>query len=251
MEVFTSRKEIRRRLQARLGNTTNDTQAPLNQEQYNEFIRSAAMEVYSRCSWATAQRESYDSIGIDQRFINYPDGATGSNIIQMAVWDASANRYRPLRRARILIHKDDEPLVATGEPASIAGRGIPTQYEPKTQIEIWPRPDQAYQVKFDHTVNPDFASDEAVSVVDAECIILWATADAFDFQGDNTLAQVSRAKFEKRLGQLRAWSHTNEVFTRGRLGRLVANGAKIGDGVIVMPGGDRPNSGSWPSVKPS
>lgn len=250
MEVYASRKEIRRRLQARLGNTTNDAQAPLVMEQYNEFIRSAAMEVYTRCSWAAAQRESFADVGIDQRFINYPDNATGGNIIQVAVWDAGSNRYRTLRRARILIHKDDEPVVEEGEPASIAGRGMPTQYEPKKQIEIWPRPDQAYQIKIDHTVNPDLADDNDVSVVDAESIILWSMADAFDFQGDTALAQVQRAKFDKRIGQLRAWAHTEEVFTRGRLGRLAANGARVGDGVVVMTGGDLPNSGQWPAVMP-
>lgn len=250
MEVYASRKEIRRRILARQGNQTSDAQAPLVLEQYNEFIRSAAMEVYTRCSWASSQRESVAEIGIDQRFVNYPTNATGGNIIQVAVWDAAASRYRMLRRSRIRIHQDDEPAVETGEPTSVSGRGMPTQYEPKAQIELWPRPDQAYRLKIDHTVNPNIEKDEDVSVVDAECIILWAMADAFDFQGDTALAQVQRAKFEKRIGQLRAWAHTEETFTRGRLGRLAANGARIGDGVVVMPGGGLPNSGQWPAVMP-
>ena len=220
-------------------------------DQYNEYIRAAAMEVYTRCSWASAQRETFATIGIDQRFIDYPANATGSNIIQIGIWDSGANRYRTLRRARILVSKDDEPLVAEGEPYSVSGRGMPLQYEPKTQIEIWPRPDQAYSLKIDHTVNPDLATDDSMSVVDAECIILWAMSDVYDFDGDVPLAQKALAKFEKRIGQLRAWSQTEEGFTRGRLNRLVANGARIGDGVIVMPGGDLPNSGTWPAVMPS
>lgn len=238
-------------MQARLGNATNDAQASLVMEQYNEFIRAAAMDVYTRCQWATAHHRTSVNVGIDQRFVDYPVGCSGSNIIQIGLWDAAASAMRPLRRARIPIQLNDDPLVAQGEPYSVPGRGMPTQYEPKERIEIYPRPDQPYALKLDYTANPDLALETDVCVVDAECIILLAMADAYDFQGDQALAQVQRAKAEKRIGQLRAWSSTMESFTRGRLNRLVANGARIGDGVVVYPGGDLPNSGVYPSTLPA
>lgn len=250
MEIFASRLEIRRRLQARMGVVTGTAQAPLVQDQLNEFIRAAALEVYTVCQWARAQLEARVTVGIDQRFVDYPANATGGNIIAIGVWDSSS-RYLQLRRARIQVQLDDEPLVDEGEPASVSGRGQPQLYEPKTQIEIWPRPDQTYELKIDYTQNPELATDATVSVVDAESIILWALADAYDFQGDLELAKVARDKYRHRIGQLRAWASTAEVFKRGRLHRLVVNGARVGDGQVFLPGGDLPNSGSWPAVMPS
>lgn len=250
MEVYADRAEIRRRMLSRMGFVTGDSQAGLTTHQFNEFIRSAALEIYSRCPWVAAQRETFIDIGIDQRFVNYPDNATAGNIIQIGVWDAAASRYVALRRARIQITKDDEPLVEEGEPASVTNRGRPIQYEPKAQIELWPRADQAYALKIDHTVSPDLGGDGVVSVVDAECIVLWACADAFDFQGDGKLADNARAKCDKRIGKLRHAQHTKEPIKRGRLSRLVANGATIVDDQVVMPGGDLPNSGTYPSVMP-
>lgn len=250
MEVYVSRKEIRRRVMARMGFTTSDNQAPLTQDQTNEWIRAAALEVYSKCAWASAQRETFLEIGIDQRLVNYPASTTAGNIIQVGVWDEAERRYQPLRRSRIQVSQDDEPLVEIGEPDSVAGRGRPAVFHPKTQIELWPRADQAYQLKIDHTISPNLEADGDVSVVDAEAIILWVLGDALEFQGEGAAADKKRKQFDRRIGELRAWAHTEETFRRGRLGRLVANGARVTEDQVIMPGGDLPNSGTWPATMP-
>lgn len=240
MELYLNRREIRRRMLARLGNTTNDSQAPLVMDQFNEFIRAAVQAVYTRCPWSHALRETRVDIGIDQRFVNYPSMAGAGNIQAIALWDATAQRYCNLQRGRIPLEADDDPVVDLGEPDSIAGRAAPTVYELKTQIELWPRADQAYELKIDHTISPDLAGDDDVSVVDAEAVILWAMADAYDFQGDDRLSQVARRKYEERIQALIGSQHPLPTIRRGRY----SLNNKASDSY-------EPNSGLWPSRMPT
>lgn len=229
---------------ARMGFTTNGSQAPLNQDQFNEFIRAAAYAVYERCPWAATQRETRSTVGIDQRLLNYPTNASASNIVALAYWDAGRSCYVPLRRGVIPLTLDDDPIQDVGEPDTIPGRGKPEIYEPKTQIEIWPRPDDTYEIKIDHTVHPELAADATVSIVDAELIVLWAMADAYDFQADQDLARIARAKFEERFRLLVGGQHPL-AGTRvlGRYNRLLL-GPSVDAGYV-------PDSGLWPSVMPS
>lgn len=244
MQLALNRREIRRRMQARLGNTTSDAQAPLVMDQYNEFIRAACEEVYTRSVWVHTLTETTATVSIDQRFLNYPSNCGPENIQQIGLWDESAQRYFPLRRGRIPVEMDDEPLVEAGEPDSIAGRGKPCLYEAKAQIEIWRRPDQEYRLKIDHTINPNFENDDQVSIVDAELIILWAMADAFDFQGDQDLAKIQRQKFANRLSILSGQQGPQLIITRDARRRERINQHANG-GVF---GSYQPNSGIWPSV---
>lgn len=242
MELFLNRKEIRRRVLARLGFTTNDSQAPLNLDQLNEFIRAAAEAVYLRCPWAQSLRETRVSIGIDQRVLNYPDHTGPGNIQAIGLWLPEEKRYAQLRRGRIPVTLDDDPLVDIGEPDSVAGRGRPELYELKEQIELWRRPDQAYELKLDHTISPNFANDSDVSVVDAESMILLAMADAYDFQGDERLAEVARAKAEDRIRRLIGDQSPLAPYKRGRFDRLSVGGRR--DTYV-------PDSGTWPSTVPT
>jgi hypothetical protein len=142
----------------------------------------------------------------------------------------------------VSVHLDDEPLVDEGEPASVAGRGCPTIYECKDQVEIWRRPDQAYELKIDHTVQIDLSTDVIVSVVDAEAIILFAIADAHDFQGDQRLADIARARAEERMTVLIRANHNHDTVNLGAGYRARARSR----GFDYIP-----DSGSWPSVVPS
>lgn len=244
MQLAITRKEIRRRMLARLGNATSDEQAQLVTPQYNEFIRAACEEVYTRCAWVKTLRESREDIGIDQRFVNYPANCGPENIMQISVWDEDGQRFIPLRRGLIQQELDDEPVVEIGEPDSVAGRGRPTIYEAKTQIELWRRADKAYRLKIDHTINPNFEDDDQTSVVDGELIILWAMADAYDFQGDDRLASVQRQKFANRLAEL-AGQQAPQVVMRRDIGRSQRLNERARGGVVSDY---QPNSGAWPSV---
>lgn len=239
MDLSLTRLEIRRRIQARLGYVTNDAQAPSVMDQINEWIRAAANAVFKRCQWVQAQHETTATIGIDQRFVDYPANAGPGDIIAIGVWMETEQRYRTLRRGVIALCHDDEPLVEAGEPDSVAGRGTPSIYELKAQIEFWRRPDQQYRLKIDHTVSAEFATDAAESIVDAEAVILHVMAESYDFQGDQRLADVKRAQYEEHIRALIAERHPLTVIQRGRCDRHSVGRRTRSDYV--------PDSGAWPS----
>jgi hypothetical protein len=240
VEIHLPRREIRRRIQARLGFTTNDAQAPLVMEQINEWIRAAASEVYKRCPWAQTQQETTAEVGIDQRFIDYPQHAGPGNIIAIGLWFEGETRYRQLRRGRIPVTLDDDPIVDTGEPDSVAARATPSLYELKNQIELWPRADQAYRLKIDHTISPEIADDTTDSVVDAEAIILHVMAEAYDNQGDDRLADGKRRQFEAQIARLIGEQSPMQQMRRGRYDRLSVGRRTDGNDYV-------PDSGTWPS----
>lgn len=241
MESFLSRKEIRRRVLSRMGKSSNDAQAQQVMEQVNENIKAAAQAVYLRCNWQQSLIESEQIVGIDQRFFNYPGNCQIQNVVSIGVWDEAAQKYRQLRRGSITVQMDDEPLVEEGEPASIAGRGIPAIYELKGQIEIWPRPDQEYRLKIDHSVNADMETDDTVSVVDTEAIVLHAMAESYDFDGDRDLANIKRGQYEQRIATLVGQQAPTPVIRRGRLDRV--RFSRVETGYV-------PNDGNWPAVMP-
>lgn len=244
MELRLTRKEVRRRVLARLGFATSDEQAQLVMDQLNESIRAACEEVYTRCAWVRTQRESRADLGIDQRFINYPANTGPENILSIALWDAGAGRFKTLRRTIIPPELDDEPTVEIGEPDSVAGRGEPDRYELKNQIEFWRRPDQAYRLKVDHTINPNFEDDDQQSIVDAELIILWVMADRYDTDGEDRLASIQRSKWKDRFMLLAG--------NQGPLVTITRDGARR-DRVRAHAHGQPgylPTSGQWPSTMP-
>lgn len=242
-ELYLSRLEIRRSAHARLGFSSG--QALMVNDQHNEFIRGAAREVAQACPWVNTKRSTRPSVGIDQRFVNYPTGATAGSIIQIGVWDAGASQYCVLRRGVIPVQLDDEPIVDEGEPASVAARGIPTLYEVRNQIEIYPRPDQEYELKIDYVLTVDLSGDDVVSIVDAEAVILLVCAEIYAFQGDVEQARFYRAKYDAQIRALATGQrHDLTMSKRGSYERRLA-GAK-------NPLGDyEPNSGAWPSRTPT
>jgi hypothetical protein len=245
VEIYLSRQEIRRRVHARLGFVTNDAQAPQVLEQHNELIRAAALEVAQACPWVSTKREAFLDVEIDQRYLTYPTGCGPGSIIQLGVWDEGEGRYAALRRGVIPVELDDEPLVEEGEPASVSGRGRPILYEVRDQIELYPRADQAYEVKLDYVISLDLAADDTVSNVDAEAVILASIAEVYAFQQDVAQARFFREKLDERIRKLaQGQRHNLKVSRRTSYQRRVQGG--------TSPLGDyEPNSGSWPSVMPS
>lgn len=206
----------------------------------NADIASAVLEVYARCKWAQTEREYLFSVGIDQRFVNYPENCDAGGVMAVAVWRTDEQQYRPLRRKSIPIRIDDEPLVAIGEPDDVNSRGTPYLYHPKKQLEIYPRPDIAYEMKMDYVINPAFTSDEDISVVDSECIILWAMADYYDHQGDERLAQGRRQRCLERIQMLHGDQFATRSFQRGKYDRSMVAPRSWPNYI--------PNSGAWPST---
>lgn len=261
MEIFLNRGEMRRRLRARLGTVTNDAQAGMAGDQHNELLRSASLEVYGELKHAQAKRETEFTIETGQRYVNYPANCTPGNIISIAIWDEDELRFVHLSKHRVTPMRDDDQIERMITEANDEGDtdeverltafrddqyDRPQFYEFKSQLELWPKADKKYYGKIDHTVSPDLNSDDDVSVVDSEAVILFALSEAFAMQGDDVMAKATMAKATMRIGKLRAFQHTNEYAVRGR-GALRREQRGIHGRNIS---GDQPNYDTTPSTNP-
>lgn len=241
METKLSRQEMRSIIFARMGIDTAGGQDPQSETQCNSLIDEAAIQVGEACRMQTTMAETRQDVTTDQRFFNYPTNAGPGEIISIALWDEDIEEFVPLRRRRITPEMDDEPLVELGEPYSVEGRGKPCYFELKSQIEIWPRPDQAYRLKIDHTRNFTFSADGTVSLVDSEAIIRYVMSALYDYQGDDRLADRYMMKYQQRIDQITGGQSPVKVFRRG--------GNKLVDRRIAATDWDV-NSGRWPSEVP-
>lgn len=215
MEKFLTKSEIRNRLRAITGHGGSDAQSGQTQERHDEFIRLANEDVLTRRRWRATQKEYAFTLGIDQRFYPFPTNCRAGNVIDIAVWsngiDTTSGHYVRLKRSSIPLTFDTDPISDAGGDPAAAQRAFPTRFHLKDQIEIWPRPDQQYLAKMDHTISPDLSSDGSVTVVDAIAILALACGMEFDHLGDDVAAQKYEARGEKRLRQIAAWQDHGEV----------------------------------------
>lgn len=220
MERFLTRQAIRQRLRIITGQSQSESLSGQTYDRHNQYISLANDEVLLRRQWAATRRSLELTLEIDQQLVNYPANCRGENVEEFGVWsngtDATSGYYVPLKKQRIPLALDTEPITAAGGDPAAAVRGFPTRWEPKTQIEIWKRPDKQYLAKLDYTVSPALEQDTDESVVDAVIIVHLAAELEFDFLGDEALAAKQRRMAEQRLALLHAWQHAGETFAADR-----------------------------------
>jgi len=241
VESFLERDEIIRRCKARLGFTTNASQAPLVQQEFEELVRSAAIYVFSTYEWPNVLRSTEVTIGIDQVVINYPANSGADDIQEVSWWDGS--RWVQLGHRYIPNSLTDDPKFREGEPNNISGRSNPLFFQCKKQIEIVPRPDKEYSILIRHTVTPDMNNGTDKCIVDAELIIWTVIAWKRYDMGDDMLGQKAEDAFEARRAFLARKVAPTAPAMRNSLRHARVNRSRSIVGYI-------PNSGQWPSVKP-
>lgn len=241
MEQYLSRDEIVRRAMARLGFSTNQAQAALVKQEFEERVRAAALAVYAEHTWGTLKRDLRVTVGIDQTVVDYPNDTTAGDLISVNVWDGT--RYVPLLERYLKASDTQDPLVDEGEPASVSGRGRPRYFEKRSQITIAPRPDQQYELKLIYNLSTDLPTGTAVSVVDAELIILRTIADKRVDMGDEASAAVMEKRYDARALAIGRRSLSAHAVKRNAGYRARCNASQTDMGYA-------PNSGQWPSVMP-
>jgi hypothetical protein len=110
------------------------------------------------------------------------------------------------------------PLTRGISPSLFTGvsyNGLPTRYDIRQTIEVFPAPDVAYtlQVKGHFGLLP-FTADEDVCTIDSELLFLWALANAKNHYGQpdaNSVAQEAQAM----LGMIVADSHGDARYVPG------------------------------------
>jgi hypothetical protein len=238
LSVFMTRAQIRQAILARMGWSTDDQNLSADVvTKVNEFIRQAALVAYDRCKWLQAQREYELVTGIGQIAYNYPatdiNGAalaTGAGgIVQVTRYDDSSQQYQTLTRAVLRLETRINPTL--GGSDLTAKYATPRRYMPSKQLVIDPAPDKAYTLRVLCESNPDISAgsnpDGNVSVVDAESVIIYATALLKDDDGDKQTAanlalnpDEKNTLFGKRISRLRAAENSAPVFQPGRAAQL-------------------------------
>lgn len=222
-ETFANRAELRRRLLARMGSTTDTTVYSQATEQLNEFLREAAQMVRDACEWKDKLVDFAFTTGTDEAFYNYPANTGPGDIVRVARWDDDAKEYVQLDRRVILPILENDPDW-TGDD-EIATRDKPLLWEDSAQvvsgvavpaIKLNPLPDAVYTMKMQGYLAASLTDETTPSAVDADCIVLLAYAEILDSDGREKLAQIQRAKAEKRIGLLAGAQRTGQIIRRGR-----------------------------------
>lgn len=204
MEISATRDQIRARLVARVGWATGIGV----EDHYNELIRAASVHVAEECPWASASREARLAVGIDQRKIAYPAECGATSVQEVGLWLADGLNYKRLTRHKISVVMDSDPTDDIGGADDAVRRGEPIWYEPGEFLEIWPPADKAYEIKLVYTLSVELVTGIQVSPCDAELILLWAAADAYQQIGDRANAEDCRGKYKIRLDKIMRRSQT-------------------------------------------
>lgn len=178
-------------------------------DHYDELIREASVHVADECPWATAKRESRVQIQTDQRFVTYPLQCGAAGIIEIGLWIPEGQQYRRLSRHVISVVRQTDPTNDTGGAADVATRGEPVWFEPREQIEIYPHPDRAYELKIIYQLSVELITGVQTAACDAELILLWAAAKAYRQISDQDNANECMRDYARRLARLRARVQTS------------------------------------------
>lgn len=204
MEISATRDQIRDRLLAKVGWATGGAVA----NHYHELIREASVHVAEECPWASAKREARLTIQADQRYVTYPEGCGATGLLELGLWIPEGSHYRRLTRHLISVVRHSDPTNETGGATDEVTRGEPTWYEPGQQIELYPHPDRAYELKVVYQLSVELTEGSQVAPVDAELILLWAASRAYRQIGDILSAEDCKTTYDKRLHRLKARMQT-------------------------------------------
>lgn len=222
-EIFATRAEMRRRLLARLGATTDTSVYSQVTEQYNEYLREAVEMVRSLGEWKRTLSEFYFNTGIDERFYNYPANTGPGDIVRISFWDDDSHQYFMLNRRVILPLFDNEPSF-TG-PDEVATRNKPLLWEDSSQlvagvitpaIELNPRSDAVYKMKIEAFASHQLIDDTTPCDIDADCIVTFAFAEVLESDGEAARAKGQRDKAMARCARLFGAQRVGEILRRGR-----------------------------------
>lgn len=222
-ETFANRAELRRRLLARLGATTDTTVYSQITEQLNEFLREAAQMVRDACEWKDKLVDFYFETGTDEAFYDYPANTGPGDIVRVSLWDEDSSEYVQLDRRVILPILENDPDW-TG-PDEVATRDKPLLWEDSAQVvgdvavpalKLNPLPDAIYKMKMQGYLAAQLLDDTTPSAVDADCIVMLAHAEVLDSDGKEKQAAVQRAKAQQRIGLLAGAQRTGQIIRRGR-----------------------------------
>ena len=197
-------------MRAHLGiQTDNDLGSQLD-EQHVAVVNSAALRVQTECGWVNTLRRVTVEIQSEQTTLNYPDDCRPGSIRGVAVYDT--DRYYTLEPRVIPVQADTDQQLAAGQPTLKAVLGRPKFYQQRNQIELWPRTDKVYPVRFEYQLRADMPNDDTISVYDGELIMFAACSMLSGQMGDTEQRDHFGLLYKERMMQLRGWQSAGTRF---------------------------------------
>jgi len=195
--------ELRSDMRAMVGAASAGAAAGPNSTLVDTHLRNAQTLLYWTHDWAHLRKYALKTLGADQHLLDYPDDGNGANpdriryvsVLRGGVWSP------PLK-------KGITPSMYTYQD----NKSWPQRWEPYTQIEIFPKTDQAYSLRIFFIENlAPFTQDGHRATVDDTAISLVATATlkAHYRQPD---AALSKEASDSLLMKLKAKSWGQDVF---------------------------------------
>jgi hypothetical protein len=221
MELYDTRPVLRGRILSALGFQANDTDAVMILDQLNELIREACVDVAAEAWWARRKKEWRGTLGVDQRLVNIPSGASIGDVIEVGVWDSRINQYHTLEHATIPVALHTDPLDDVGGEADAATRSLPQRWSYQgTQIEVWPESDEASDIKILYVGGAQALTDDsATSEVDVEAIHRRAL-QLYWTNKDDALRKTWEVRYHERIRALKHWAHTCETVSLDPMVRM-------------------------------
>lgn len=208
MQVFLSRREIRRQMRASLGQTTDEGLGGMNRDLLDTHIHAACLQAHAEMRPERAQRQETIELGIQQSLYQYHEDAGPGSLIEAAVYDAVGKVYLPLRRKRRAAINSDDKALATGGADLAAVTGMPKWIsEEATGWRFFPTTDIAYSVRITYALRQVFNDDDEQSTVDGQLVLAWALHLETRVY-DQAASERHLSDYKQRLALLKGWEQT-------------------------------------------
>lgn len=193
--------ELRATLAARLG--FGGMGAGVNTPHLNALLAEAQEELYEQFDWPILRTVWPLTLGVGQRWLDYPDGANPDRIREVRVHYAT--QWYPLTEGIESEHDSDRDDYTTW----------PSRFDRRAQLEFWPLPDQVYEIEVEgiRELSP-FTQDGHRATVDDRTLLLRAVVDGKAHYGQRD-ARLYEERLMRITRRLRGRVHGQKRYTAG------------------------------------
>jgi hypothetical protein len=215
--------ELRRRLLVRLGYAAQvDNPPPGMTVLLNDFLLSAQKFMYDRFKALRTERFYQWTMAPGVRFYDLEENED-TCVKRMNAYKVSWVGVEDLNGAWTPLVKGIPPELYT----SINFQGLPSRYEIRQCIEVFPAPSESYilRIKAHFGLEP-FDEDGDVTTIDSELVFLWALANAKAHYGQADAGNIAE-QANTMLGQLVAGTHQTGRYVPGSSSGILVPSAPI------------------------